>query len=436
MQASLEQTITERTAEILRQKRFFESLVEYNPLAIVILDREHRVISCNPAFELLFGYKSEEVAGLNLDDFIVDEPRHEEAIANTRKALRGETIRSSGKRRRKDGSLVEVDIFGVPVQVEGERIGVLAMYNNIADRVRTEHDLQTAKERAELLYRLTPSSIFAVDNERRITAVNTQLTQVTGYRPEELIGKPCTTFAKGKCADSCGLYNDSIPKPIFGAECSILTKAGEERFISKNAELLRDDDGKIIGGIESFEDITERKLAEEALRYQATHDSLTDLPNRVLFADRLKHAIELAKRYGSLVAVMFMDLDGFKSVNDDHGHENGDSLLRDMAVRLKSELRKSDTVARLGGDEFSLIFENIHKRVDAAIVAEKIQSILCEPFKICDRKIQLSASIGISLYPYDGDNVTRLLQAADAAMYCAKRAGKNSYRFYEGDCAD
>ena len=433
---SLEHTIADRTSEILQQKQFFESLVKHNPLAIVILDKEHRVISCNPAFEALFGYAPEEVARLNLDDFIVDDRHHDEALAYTRKALSGETIRSTGVRRKKDGSLVEVDIFGVPVLVAGERIGVLAMYDDITERVRTEHALQSAKERAELLYRLTPSSIFAVDKERRITAVNAQFAQATGYKPEEMIGRPCTTFALGNCLTSCGLYDANVPKPIFGAECRIMTKGGQERFVLKNAELLRDDDGNVIGGIESFEDISERVAAEAILKHQATHDSLTDLPNRVLFSDRLRHAIDLAKRSGPMVAVMFMDLDGFKEINDIYGHEIGDSLLRSLATRLKNEMRRSDTVARLGGDEFSLVCEQIYERQDAATIADKIRGIFSRPFIIGDKKIYISASLGISLYPYDGDSVTRLLQAADAAMYCAKRDGKNSFRFFDCNCAE
>ncbi|MBI1926090.1 diguanylate cyclase [Candidatus Poribacteria bacterium] len=191
------------------------------------------------------------------------------------------------------------------------------------------------------------------------------------------------------------------------------------------------------GYLASLRDITERKQMEMELErtrqreyHLAYHDTLTDLPNRQLFFDRLHQSVALARRHGQLVSVLFLDLDGFKFVNDTFGHRAGDLLLQLVAQRLSGCLRESDTVARLGGDEFTVILNNIAQAQDAATVAQKILKVLSKPFVVEGYQLVVTASIGISLYPYDGEDAETLARNADTAMYRAKGRGKNSYQFY------
>ena len=179
----------------------------------------------------------------------------------------------------------------------------------------------------------------------------------------------------------------------------------------------------------TFSDITQRKQAEEQIRYRADHDALTGLPNRALFADRLGSALAVASRHGHRFALLAVDLDYFKAVNDRFGHLAGDALLVETAARLRACVRESDTVARLGGDEFVILLPRINKDADAAAVAERILQALGSPFHINAHVISISASIGIAIFPRDGAAEDGLLRNADVAMYEAKRAGRNCFRF-------
>ncbi len=184
-----------------------------------------------------------------------------------------------------------------------------------------------------------------------------------------------------------------------------------------------------------FRSIRERKLAKQRLEYLALYDPLTDLPNRMLLFDRLNQAVAIAKRNAYTVALLFLDLDRFKEVNDAYGHDVGDMLLRAVADRLTSCLRKTDTVARMGGDEFTIILSKIEKPQDTEIVAEKIMNCLKAPFSLKGFECSIGASIGISLFPEDSDDGDMLLKYADSAMYLVKQSGRNGYRFYSQGAA-
>jgi diguanylate cyclase (GGDEF)-like protein len=189
-------------------------------------------------------------------------------------------------------------------------------------------------------------------------------------------------------------------------------------------------DGSTVNYVAVFSDISSLKVSQEELEHQAHHDVLTELPNRLLFRDRLDHAIERAQRSHLRLAVIFLDLDRFKHVNDSLGHSAGDQLLRDVAMRLRSAVRRDDTLARLGGDEFTVLMEGLKDGRDAAVLAEKLLGALREPFRIQQHELYVSTSIGISMYPQDALTTESLLRNADAAMYRAKDAGRNAYWYY------
>jgi len=219
----------------------------------------------------------------------------------------------------------------------------------------------------------------------------------------------------------------------FEAEFTVQRTDGSERTLHLHGEPVSDASGAVIGALGTLQDVTERRQAEQKLAYLANYDTLTYLPNRYLFQDRLKHAMQRADREGTQVALLFLDLDHFKSVNDALGHGAGDELLKLAATRLLGAVRSSDTVARLGGDEFTIILEHVVQVSSVAAVAEKVLDRLTSSFTLGSREIFISASIGVTLYPSDAKDSNALLKNADTAMYRAKAQGRNSYFFYTAD---
>jgi diguanylate cyclase (GGDEF)-like protein len=213
----------------------------------------------------------------------------------------------------------------------------------------------------------------------------------------------------------------------------MLSKAGVKIPVMLSISEYADRFGTRIGYVLASKDMTEYKLAKEKIQYLATHDSLTGLPNRLLFTQLLSHSIEAAKRDKRKLAVFFVDLDRFKTINDTKGHDAGDQLLKQIADRYQQLLRTADVVSRQGGDEFVLFIENVTKRTDLKMIANAILSSTYQPVFLYDEECRVTASIGISIYPEDGTDEQTLMKNADTAMYYAKAEGKNNYRFYSSD---
>lgn len=218
--------------------------------------------------------------------------------------------------------------------------------------------------------------------------------------------------------------------PPYDLEYRLLLPDGTERPVHGKGDVVFDLDGKAISMSGMLQDITQRKLAQERIHYLANYEALTDLPNRNLLEDRLLQAITQAKRNSARITVLCFDLDGFKFVNDSYGHAVGNSLLKKLAVRLKAAVRESDTVARLGGDEFALIFPGLVDNRDVMRSVQRVLGLFAEPFIVDLRAIHVTASIGVCLYPDDGENVDALLKHADVAVYEAKQSGRNCFKFY------
>jgi diguanylate cyclase (GGDEF)-like protein/PAS domain S-box-containing protein len=280
----------------------------------------------------------------------------------------------------------------------------------------------------------TPDATYFKDRQSRLLCVSRKMARDLGFSdPAQLIGM--TDFdlfgrAFGEATRLDDLKVIETGRPMIGVVESRRLANGRTNWTLTSKLPLQDESGKVIGLVGITREISETRETELALQHLATHDALTDLPNRFLLVDRLGQLLARAQRTSTTFAVLFMDIDRFKEVNDSRGHDVGDLLLSAFAQRLAKSVRKSDTVARIGGDEFVIILENLHDAAEAARIARKLQISLARPYTLEARKVKVSVSIGISFYPDNGRESEVLLRAADYAMYLVKRRGGNGYLNY------
>ncbi|MFL6708188.1 MAG: putative bifunctional diguanylate cyclase/phosphodiesterase [Massilia sp.] len=312
-------------------------------------------------------------------------------------------------------------------------------------------------ENSEKLYRYlvdsSPDIIYTLNHEGRFTFVNDRAYQLLGFAREDLIGKHYSILVHEEDLERARYaFNERRvdERASRNVELRLKCHAGGSADRTFNNTLMTislnsigmhipDEDVtrlEFFGTYGVARDITDRKRAEELISYQAYHDILTDLPNRMLFKDRLGLAVIQAKRKMTELAVMFIDLDRFKLVNDTLGHVKGDELLQQASVRLKECLRRGDTLARQGGDEFTIVLPELRDREDAKIIADKFLECLQKPFDLDGHQVHISASIGIAVYPTDGESIDELLRHADIAMYQVKALGKNGHSFYHNSMLD
>lgn len=277
----------------------------------------------------------------------------------------------------------------------------------------------------------SPVSVIITDTKGVIEYVNPKFTQLMGYTPEEAVGRTPRIIKGGFLSRE--FYKEMWTTILAGKEWHGVfhnrTKDGSFVWEVASISPIRDADGRVTHFVGVKEDITEIRRLQEQLEHMAQHDQLTGLPNRFLLKDRLQQALLQAKRRESKFAVLYLDLDGFKLVNDTHGHEAGDSVLVEVAKRLLACTRESDTVARLGGDEFTVLMGEIKEEGNVERVASLIIKTLSDPIALADKTCAIGVSIGIALYPEDGETPDTLLSRADAALYRVKRQGRNGIEF-------
>jgi len=316
----------------------------------------------------------------------------------------------------------------------GQKIRMIGTHTDIT----VEKELQLKYFYQSQMIEQIHDSITTTDLEGKIVSWNKGSEKTFGYTAEEAIGQSVAMLYREEDLASLGEYVSTLMEiGIYNADLELVTKSGKLIPISFSLTLLRDENGSPIGVVGINKDNTARKKAEEALleqkellHYQAHHDALTQLPNRILFTQRLERCIQRSNRTKIGFALFFIDLDRFKDINDSLGHEIGDNVLKIIASRLKSIIRKEDTLARLSGDEFTIIMGGFKEEKDVAHLAEKILDILREPIHIDKEILYVSGSIGISLYPDHASDAEYLLKYADTAMYDAKEDGRNTYKFY------
>jgi diguanylate cyclase (GGDEF)-like protein/PAS domain S-box-containing protein len=308
---------------------------------------------------------------------------------------------------------------------------------NIAERELARHELWAEKERSQVTLNSIGDAVISTDTAGNVTYLNVVAEQMTGWSMKQAVCRPLKEVFQ--IVD--GVTHQPLPNPMelairqnktvgLSANCILIRRDGHECAIEDSAAPIHDRNGLVTGAVIVFHDVSMARDRVMEMSYLAQHDTLTDLPNRSMLRDRVTQAISLALRNDKQLAVLFLDLDGFKRINDSLGHAIGDKLLQSVATRLLSNVRRSDTVSRLGGDEFVILLPEVTHAADAAISAAKILSCLREAHNIGDQRITINASIGISTFPEHGRDTETLIKNADTAMYHAKESGRDNYQFF------
>ena len=315
---------------------------------------------------------------------------------------------------------------------------VWKMLTRIKRLIDAQAQTESKLRQSAAVFENASEGVLITDTDANIVAVNQAFTEITGYSEAEILGKNPRLLKSG-CHDRAfytDMWSSLLQRGEWKGEISGRRKNGEVFPKWQTITGIHNDNGKLTHYVSVFSDISHIKESEEQLHHLAHHDSLTGLPNRLLLLARLEHSLQHASREGCNVAVMFLDLDHFKKINDSFGHPAGDKLLQMVAARMLRSVRKDDTVARLGGDELTVILGSLDDANYAATAAENILERLEKPFHLQGQDVFVSASIGISIYPQDGKDTTSLLKNADTAMYMAKNEGRQRYHFYSQELTD
>ncbi len=311
---------------------------------------------------------------------------------------------------------------------------------SMIERAANAEALFEEKERAQVTLDSIGDAVISTDAHGHITYINAVAEGLTGWSRKEAAGRELADVFQIVSAGSREAAQDPMQLAIrenrtvgLTPNCMLIRRDGVEADIEDSAAPIHDRRGRVTGAVIVFRDVSVARAMSLKMSHQAQHDSLTDLPNRILLNDRLSQAITMAHRHGKKLAVLYLDMDRFKRVNDSAGHTVGDRLLQSVAVRVLGCVRSSDTVCRLGGDEFVILLSEVAHARDAAVTAEKILAALGEPHQIAQLELHVSASIGIVTFPEDGTTAEDLLKNADAAMYQAKECGRNNYQFFKAE---
>ena len=424
LQRTMREEIRRRKAAEQRQRQLLEAAGE----GIFGTDSEGAITFINPAGAQLLGYSTAQLLGRQLTtpagrlpplcdpDSPLADPQH--FTDNT-----AETVL-----QRRDCSRFEAEYFRSPLQTDDEGSGAVVVFSDISARKRAEQSLLLA----ENVFGHITEGVLVTDARGRILRVNRALCDMVGYAEDEIVGLQRPPYRSGEHAPVFyqQMWDTLAREGRWEGEIWNRRKNGEIFPTWQTIVAVNGTAGQPDRYVSVTRDITAQRRSERRIHRLAYFDTLTGLPNRELFHDRFAHSIERANREGDELALLFLDLDRFKNVNDSLGHPVGDELLKSVSERLRQLVRSEDTIARLGGDEFTILLESIGGDESIVNVAEKVVAALSQPFLVNERVLHIGTSVGISRYPHDGDDATTLIKHADTAMYQAKAAGRSNFQFY------
>jgi len=429
--------ITERKkleADTHESNERLRAVIHATPLAIVARDLNAKVRMWNPAAERMFGWKEEEVLGTRTS--IVPPRLRDEVDAMRSRAQAGETISiDETQRLHRDGHVIDVSVSIAPIYGgDGKVNGTMVTIADITPRKQAEAALRESESHLRLAMESAQMGMWYWECDTDRFTYSEGLNVLFG-RPSDSPHTDYRVLQERLHPDDRELFAATMRHAVkkgsdFQVDYRVVWPDGSIHWIANRAQVHRGADGRALRVVGVAMNITERKIAEQRIAHMAHHDALTGLPNRVLLRDRIQQAIAQAHRSGTQLAVLFVDLDHFKTINDSLGHQLGDRLLQSVASRILVCVREGDTVARVGGDEFVIVIPGLASAADASAVAAKILDVLASAFHLHGNDLHVAASIGISLYPADGADAETLMRHADTAMYHAKDSGRANCQFF------
>ncbi|WP_150047540.1 PAS domain S-box protein [Methylomonas rhizoryzae] len=423
-----------RAEKALREsEEKFHLAMHFAPTGKALIAEDGRFLEVNPALCTILGYDSEAL--LRRDEQSVTHPDDlADGQHHLQRLQRGEipTFQIEKRYLRKDGGVVWAQLNVAQVADPlGTPLYNIAQIQDITQRKQADDELRLAAS----VFSNTQDGIVIASSDFTILKVNQAFERLLGYAEREALGKPIGFAATEQ-------YLQDYYRPVIKAvrktgswqgEVWCKHRQGRDLPVWLSIAGVRNQAGDIDRYTAVVYDISDQKMSQERINYLAHYDAMTDLPNRTLFMDRLEHALNQARRQARSLALMFIDLDNFKQVNDTYGHSAGNELLRQVAERLKRTVRESDTLARLSGDEFMLMVEDAERWSGLDVTGRKILTALAQPVELAEGRVFISASIGIAVFPNDGDDIDTLVKHADLAMYRSKEAGRNQLHFFTQD---
>jgi diguanylate cyclase (GGDEF)-like protein/PAS domain S-box-containing protein len=411
-----------------RPEALLRLLIDAVPAMISYVDTQQRYLYCNRPYREAFGLQDEQVLGRSARE-VLGEKLYEAVQPHIAQVLSGGTVRFERRHRWPDGSSADLSGNIVPhVGEDGAVLGVVAVLVDITELKRAEEALRESELKLRTIANNLPALVGYIDVNEIYHFANSTYQEWLGLRNEEVVGRSMREVLGPKAYAIVGPYIQMALSGRTATHERELIRNGERHYLQNVYVPHFGAQGEVIGFFVLATDVSDRKVLEAHLSRIAQHDSLTGLPNRALFEDRLRQAIERSKRSKQPVAVMYVDIDLFKKINDTLGHVAGDELLQAFSARISQCVRAADTVARLGGDEFIVLLEEIARTEDAVMIAEKIINSMQQVYTLQGVSVSVTASIGIAL-GYGGEiGHDALIAKADAALYQAKADGRNAFR--------
>jgi diguanylate cyclase (GGDEF)-like protein/PAS domain S-box-containing protein len=429
--------ITERKkleADMRESNERLRAVIHAAPLAIVARDMDNVIRMWNPAAERMFGWREDEV--LETTTRTVPDALRAQTDALVQRARRGETIWIEETHRvHRDGHVIDASVSIAPIYgADNIVIGTMSTIADISRRKQAEQALRESEAHLRLAMEAAQMGMWYWESKSDRFVYSEGFATLFGHGPHDPQVDYRTLQARLHPEDR-ELFDATMRHAVkegsdFQVDYRVIWGDGSVHWVANRGQVHRGPDGRALRVIGVGMDITDRKRAEQRIAHMAHHDALTGLPNRVLLRDRIQQAIAQAHRASTQLAVLFIDLDRFKTINDSLGHQLGDRLLQSVASRILVCVREGDTVARVGGDEFVIVIPGLGSQADAAGVSGKILEVLAAPFHLHGQDLHVNASIGISVYPSDGTDAETLMRNADTAMYHAKDSGRANYQFF------